>query len=104
MHYHEVITYGENRMSSNRINLSLVQLLLDHKYTVDYSKEGRHYASKKYLNRAPFSMSVIPIDTKDLVIVPLPGELEQFLGSLQTFPDLIVLRVKLPRFLVVLHR
>lgn len=63
-HYLEVITDGENnRISFNRINLSLVQLLIDHNYTVDYAKEGRNYALKKYLNRAPFSRSVIPIDT-----------------------------------------
>lgn len=44
----------------------------------------------------------LPADAEDLVVISLPRDFEQFLGSLEAFSYLLVV-VKLSRLLVVLH-
>lgn len=44
----------------------------------------------------------LPADTEDLVVIPLAGDFQQLLGSLQTFSYFLVV-VELSRLLVVFH-
>lgn len=44
----------------------------------------------------------LPADAKDLVVVPLLGDFQQLLCSLQTFFDFLLV-VKVQRLFVVLH-
>lgn len=75
---------------------------LDDLLLVGAPKQGQWRQRGRPPDSAAEASDRLPADAEDLVVIPLLGDFQQFLRSLQTFFDFLLV-IKVQRLFVVLH-